>query len=131
MSLFRRLASVRPPALGIALLAGAAIVAVPHLLPAASTGTTGLYMPQGSTAGTANGDYVSDTGGMNSVYRYFIEVPSGISRLQVEIFDADIGAGGATEDTAGRDRDRGGAYDTSVTYSLVDPSGASRTPVFT
>ena len=36
--------------------------------------------------------------------------------------DADIGAGGATEDTSGRDRDRNG-YNTTATYTLLDPSG--------
>ncbi|HYN22530.1 MAG TPA: hypothetical protein VE078_16340, partial [Thermoanaerobaculia bacterium] len=131
MNLFRRLSCVRPPALGIALLATAVVLAVPHLLPAASSGTTGLYMPQGNTAGTANGDYVSDTAGMNSLYRYFIEVPAGIARLQIDIFDADVGAGGAGESTAGRDRDRSGGFTTTTTYTLVDPGGTTRTPLFT
>jgi hypothetical protein len=109
------------------------LLAVPRLLPAASTGTTALYMPQGSTAGTPNGDYVSDTGGMNTVYRYFIEVPPGLTRLVVEMFDPDIGLGGTSEDLAGRDRDRGNtipSYNTSAAYSLLNPSGATRTTSF-
>lgn len=120
--------SVRPLHI---LLLGTALLAAPRLLSAGSTGTSGLYTPQGSTAGTSNGDYVSDSGGMNSVYRYFIEVPPGLSRLVVEIFDADIGLGGGAEDTSGRDRDRGGSYNTTATYSLIEPSGTTQTPRFT
>lgn len=99
-------------------------------LSAASTGTTELHRPQGGGAGTANGDYITAaTGGLNTFYRHFIEVPPGLTRLTVEIFDADVGAGGATEDTAGRDRDRGG-YDTTVTYTLLDPGGTAQTTRF-
>src|SRR5690606_10470157 len=57
----------------------------------------------------------------------FIEVPPGTSRLDVDLFDADFGAGGSGEATANRDRARNG-FDSSVTYSLRDPSG---TPVAT
>lgn len=92
---------------------------------AGSTGTASLHMPQGSAAGTANGDYVSDAGGLNSVYRYFIEVPPGLGRLVVEIFDADIGRGGATEDDAGRDRDRAGGFTSQVDYTLIRPDGTT------
>lgn len=99
-------------------------------LGAASTGTTALHTPQGAGAGTANGDYVTASGGMDTFYRYWIEVPSGLSRLVVDLFDADFGAGGGTEDTAQRDRERG-SYDSSVTYSLIDPSGATRPIRFT
>jgi hypothetical protein len=88
-------------------------------------------MPQGGTAGTGNGDYVSDAGGLNTVYRYFVEVPPGLSRLAVEIFDADVGLGGAAETTAGRDRDRGGVFTTTAAYSLINPAGATRTTSFT
>ncbi len=115
----------RPPLtfrlfLGLVLLAGAS----PLL--AATTGQTALYTPQGNTAGTANGDYVTAaTGGLNTFYRYFIEVPPGLGRLVVEVFDADIGRGGANEDTAGRDRDRSGSYDTSVSYTLIRPNGTT------
>jgi hypothetical protein len=113
-----------------ALLLACALAAV-STLQAASTGTEALHTPQGSGAGTANGDYVTaSVGGMNTFYRYFIEVPSGLNRLEIEIFDADLGAGGATEDTAGRDRDRGG-YNTTVTYTLVDPDGAVQPTRFT
>jgi hypothetical protein len=92
---------------------------------AASTGTTELHRPQGSGAGTANGDYITaDPGGLDSVYRYFIEVPPGLSRLTVEIWDADIGRGGNNDETGNRDRDRGG-YDTQADYSLIRPDGST------
>jgi hypothetical protein len=113
-----------------ALLLAFALAATP-CADAASTGTEALHTPQGSAAGTANGDYVTaSTGGMNTFYRYFIEVPAGLNRLEIEIFDADLGAGGASEDTAGRDRDRGG-YNTTATYTLLDPSGAVQPTRFT
>ena len=40
-------------------------------------------------------------GGLNTFYRYFIEVPPGLARLVVEIFDADVGLGGSGEDEPG------------------------------
>src|SRR5581483_2237917 len=99
--------------------------------PAASSGSTALLTPNGSAAGTANGDYVSaSSGGLNTFYRFFIEVPPGLSRLVVELFDPDIGLGGANEDDAGRDRDRNGSYGTAVTYTLIDPAGAARPALF-
>jgi len=109
-------------------LLGTALVAVPAAVRAASTGQTVLYTPQGSAAGTANGDYVSDANGLNTFYRYFIEVPAGLGRLTVELFDADVGAGGNTEDTATpqRDRDRdGNGFNTTATYTLLRPDGTT------
>ncbi len=99
---------------------------------AASTGTSSLLMPQGSAAGTANGDYVTAaTGGLNTFYRYFIEVPPSLSRLRIQLFDADIGAGGTGEAyPAQRDRTRG-TFNTTATYSLVDPGGTARLTQFT
>lgn len=97
---------------------------------AGSTGTTALLTAQGSGGGTAFGDYVSDANALDTFYRFFVEVPPGQSRLVVDIFDADIGLGGATEDTAGRDRDRNG-FDTAAQYSILGPDGVARTPLFT
>jgi hypothetical protein len=100
----------------------------------ASTGTTGLYMPKGSGAAVDGGDYVSSnnpvppTADLNTFYRYFIEVPSGLSRLRVQIYDADIGAG-ANEAAAGRDRTLN-SFATSAKYSLIDPSGKVRPGLF-
>ncbi len=93
--------------------------------PQASTGTTALLTVQGNEADTSNGDYVTSDGALDTFHRYFIEVPPGLGRLTVEIFDADVGEGGATEDTAGRDRDRDG-YNTTATYTLIDPGGTTR-----
>lgn len=107
-----------------------ALLVFPRFLAAGSTGTTELHTPQGDLAGTASGDFVSDAGGLSSVYRYFIEVPAGLSRLQIQIFDADIGAGGAGETLAGRDRSRSG-FNTSAAYSLFDPGGTNRPTSFT
>ncbi|MFY9822722.1 MAG: hypothetical protein WAM82_15155, partial [Thermoanaerobaculia bacterium] len=94
---------------------------------AATTGPTALYTPQGSGAGTADGDFVTANGGggLNTFYRYFIEVPPGLGHLVVEIFDADVGRGGAAESTAGRDRDRGNGFSTTATYTLLRPDGST------
>ena len=98
---------------------------------AGSTGTTGLYTPQGGAAGTANGDFIaSSSPGLDTFYRYFVEVPPGLTRLVVEIFDADVGDGGDPETNAGRDRDRG-SWNTTATYSLINPSGSAVTTLFT
>jgi len=108
-----------------ALLAAVALLGSPLPLRAASTGTTALHTPQGSAAGTANGDYISDAGGLNTFYRYFIEVPPGLTTLTVEVFDPEIGRGGNNEDTAGRDRDRDDGYDSQVDYTLIRPDGTT------
>ncbi len=70
-------------------------LAAPLPLRAASTGQTALQTPQGGGTTTANGEYVSTT--LNTFYRYFIEVPPGLARLVVDVFDPDIGRS-ATED---------------------------------
>ncbi|MGA9773946.1 MAG: C25 family cysteine peptidase [Blastocatellia bacterium] len=93
--------------------------------PQAATPTAALFTVQGRGAGSDNGDYVTDSGSLNTFHSYFIEVPTGLARLTVEIFDADVGDGGNAEDTAGRDRDRNG-YDTTATYTLIDPGGTTR-----
>ncbi|HEX8152753.1 MAG TPA: hypothetical protein VF698_06505, partial [Thermoanaerobaculia bacterium] len=99
-------------------------------LHAASTGTTALHTPQGRGAGLAFGDYVSDASGLVAPYRYFVEVPSGQAQLTVQVFDPDIGLGGTAEAPAGRDRDRAG-FDTTATYSVIDPLGNSKPVLFT
>src|SRR5215210_5672750 len=122
--------------LSAAVLFGAVLLMVPLSANAGSTGSTALYTPQGEGAGTPNGDYITAIApGLDTVYSYFIEVPPSLSRLAVEIFDADIGAGTTTEATAGRDRQRettaGNGWNTTATYSLVSPSGATRNTQFT
>lgn len=105
-------------------------VAVANPLWAGSTGPAvagqdaPFHMPQGSAAGTNNGDWVSDATALNTFYRYFIEVVPGTARLTVEIYDADVGRG-ANEDDAGRDRDRGGGWSSTATYTLIRPDGTT------
>src|SRR5215471_1178369 len=47
--------------------------------PSASTGTSSLLTFQGGGAPTSDGDYVSSSQGLNTFYRFFIEVPPGLS----------------------------------------------------
>jgi hypothetical protein len=85
-------------------------------------------MPQGNAAGTADGDFISSTTdfpGLNTYYRYFLEVPPTLNRLRVQLFDADIGAGGAAEATDDRDRTRG-TFGTTAVYTLIDPNGTTQ-----
>ncbi|HXO20323.1 MAG TPA: C25 family cysteine peptidase [Thermoanaerobaculia bacterium] len=93
---------------------------------AASTGTASLYMPQGVGAITSQGDYITSgtAPGLNTSYHYFIEVPSGLGRLRVQLFDADIGAGGNAEAAAQRDRQRNG-FNTTAIYTLIRPDGTT------
>ncbi|NWG01082.1 MAG: hypothetical protein HXY19_09085, partial [Thermoanaerobaculaceae bacterium] len=99
---------------------------------AGSTRSGELFMPQGGGAPTQWGDFIaSEPPGLNTFYRYFIEVPAGTSRLVVDLFDADVGAGDTGEAAANRDRQRGGSWNTTATYSLYDPSGTAVTTNFT
>lgn len=93
---------------------------------AASTGSTSLLIVQGSGSTTGQGDYIStpDGAGLDTYYSFFIEAPPSLSQLDVELYDADIGAGGAADATNNRDRERT-AYDTSVNYSLRAPNGST------
>jgi hypothetical protein len=118
--------SVFRPAPRLYLAAGLAALLAAGSWPlrAASTGDSALHMPQGPCAGTANGDYVTaSTAGLNTFYRYFIEVPPALGRLTVEVFDADVGVGGSAEGPVGRDRDRDGGslFNTTATYTLIRP----------
>jgi hypothetical protein len=114
---------------------------------ATSTTSTGLFMPQGTLADVQFGDFFTSSvvghpggcatatclqnTGKNTLYRYYIEVPAGLTRLRVSIFDADFGGGGALENSATngsaqRDRTKHGgtnAYSTNVRYTLLNPSG--------
>ena len=83
------------------ILLAAALVATPIL--AGGNATTQHFKPAGSGDATANGDFISSTGGLNTAYHYFIEVPPGSSRLVVDMWDADVNSGGATELAADRD----------------------------
>jgi hypothetical protein len=98
--------------------------------PGANSGTTGLFTITGAGAPTEYGDYVSASAALNTTYSLYVEVPPGTSNLTIDIFDADIGAGGAADASGGRDRNRGG-YNSTVNYSLRDPSGVVQAVNFT
>jgi hypothetical protein len=89
----------------------ACLLLLPHTGFAASTGQTALFRQWGRARVVSDGDYISSQ--LQTYYSYFVEVPAGLSRLRVQIYDKDIGS---TNDivfgTAG-----------TCTYTLYDPSG--------
>jgi Peptidase family C25 len=84
-------------------------------------GQTGpLFTQYGSGNGTGSGDYISASignGGLNSPYHYYVEVPPGLPRLVVDIFDADINNNGDLSVSG---------FNTSARYTLRDPTGATQ-----
>jgi hypothetical protein len=93
------------------------------------TNNTIMLAVAGRDQQLSNGEYVTEDDGLNSTYRYFIEVPSGYSgTLTIDLFDADTGAGGSSDPW---DYAHGGSFDTTLTYSLTSPSGGTLTPTFT
>ncbi|MCE3004765.1 MAG: hypothetical protein LW860_19030 [Xanthomonadaceae bacterium] len=67
--------------------------------------------------------------GADKFHAFFVEVPPGTGNLTLEIFDADIGAGGGAEATAGRDT-AAATVAQAVQYSLADPAGAAQATRF-
>jgi hypothetical protein len=113
-----------------ALLATIALTAPLHAGSSVTTGGNGgaLFMPQGGAATPDNGDFFMSDGttggttGINTPYFYFAEAPAGLSRLVLELFDADIGT--AAGDASGnRDRSRTGGSATTAKYTVTDPNG--------
>ena len=96
------------------------ILSLPQPGFAASTGTTSVLLQSGSAYATSGGDYISSSGGLNTFFQYYIEVPSGLGRLRVRIYDGDIGRGGSTD---AYDFQVGTGWNTSCTYILYNPSG--------
>jgi hypothetical protein len=145
MNSLHSLATPRLPAwrAGLRLLAGLTLVAAAAFdggpARAASSGSTNLLMPQGTAAEVQFGDYISSSvastctgcpagAGLNTIYRYYIEVPAGLSRLRIQVFDADVGAppgGGTAESDAQRDRSRTGTFNTNAKYTLIRPDGTT------
>lgn len=122
--LFR--AAVISPKLRIPLAVTLVLCAALLLPGAASGGGTGdsaLVMIQGSGAARELGDYVSAPSGLDTYYAYFIEVTPSLTRLDVDLYDADVGAGGGGEAAANRDRARN-AFNTTAAYSLRAPNGS-------
>ena len=97
------------------------LLLMPFQVNAASTPTGELLKQLGSGAATSSGDYISSTGGLNTYYSYFIEVPPGLSQMTFGIFDADVGLGAASE----ANDSRTGSFDTSVNYTLFNPGGTA------
>jgi hypothetical protein len=87
--------------------------------------STEYRFPIGKTYAIGGGDIVSSnqTGGWNSYYSYFIEVPAGTGNLTVDIYDANIY--NATDNST--DEQLGSGWDTNATYTLISPSGATTT----
>ena len=75
------------------------------------------------------GDSVTCTGTTaltsNKYYSFFIEVPPSTGELRIELFDADVGLGGAAEVTAGRD-----TAAASYNYTLINPASGTPTTRF-
>lgn len=108
----------------IALIAASIIslAVLPGIVEAARTTTsTGLLRQFGSARPTNGGDYISSTGGLNTYYLYYIEVPPNLPTLRVQIFDADVGAS-ALGNPQAHDW-LVGSWNTSCRYRLYDPSG--------
>jgi hypothetical protein len=125
------------PCLAVLGLALTAWAGAPTPARAAGTGVTALFMPQGVCAEVQFGDFITSnegnggtcvapctqTNGLNTVYKYFVEVPAGLGRLRLQVFDADIGGGGTGEGVLQRDRTKSTTYTTFATYSLLNPAG--------
>ena len=94
---------------------------------AASPGSTlpdQLLHQAGESRGRSNGDWVSDddAGALNTIYRYFIEVPPGQSNLTIQVYDGDAGVSGLADLHDGL---TGDAWNTTTTYQIFDPTGFS------
>lgn len=88
------------------------------LLPGAATPTGQLLKQIGSGAATSWGDYVSSAGGLNTYYSYYVEVPPGTARIDIGIFDADVGMG-----TPGNNDWTNDTYNTTCNYRVFRPDG--------
>lgn len=116
----------RRPALLLA-LTGALLVAMSFTggkVEGASSGLTGHLTPASGGSGRSIGDFVSSSDAMDTYYSFFVEVPPNLSRLVVELFDAD-----ANDDVEpnGRDRERTNNNSASnFTYRIFDPDGIER-----
>jgi hypothetical protein len=99
------------------------LLVLPTISFAASTPTNQLLKQIGSGAPTSYGDYISSSGGLNTYYSYFIEVPPGTGRLDIRIYDADVGLGSANDWT-------NDSFNTSCNYTIYDPNGNTVTQDF-
>jgi MYXO-CTERM domain-containing protein len=108
----------------------AVILASTFASDARGAGSEFPHMQLGSGQPTSFGDVVSSAGGLDSAYRYFIEVPPGAPQLIVGIYDLDLGEGLDSDplDFVGPDPDMSTTpqFDTTVIYRLFDPTGTLR-----
>ncbi len=107
---------------GVSLLLGAVCLLVAGWLEAGWTDEA-LHV-QGPSIGLYNGDYVSESAGLDTYYAFWIEVPPGTGELRIYLYDADIGGGGSSEAL-----DLTNSNATAVRYTLIDPTGAVFTTV--
>lgn len=109
-----------------ALLIGAvSVVRRPEARAARTPLNAQMITVRDSNAPLGNGDYVGHftAPGLNTYYSLFIEVPSGTSRLTIDIYDADYRSTGGP---AGVNRFDAPVISTATTqFTLLDPSGAS------
>lgn len=109
---------------------GAFLAAIACFVPlralAGGTPVSQLRQAIGPADALADGDYVSNQNGANTYFSFFIEVPQGLGRLVIDIFDPDVGIGRGNETAANLDDQIGGSWNTATTYTLLDPSGAGR-----
>jgi Peptidase family C25 len=107
--------------------------------PSSTAADRSLFGIRGPDAACGNGDITVSAASpcfaavTPRSYRFFVEVPAGTSNLTLEIFDADVGIGGATEATAGRDTKNGGstaALNTATTYEVFNPAGTAQTALY-
>jgi hypothetical protein len=94
------------------------------------TSTLPLLAARGTDLACNQGDWTNcpnAQGGLasNKFHAFFVEVPPGTGNLTLEVFDADVGAGGGAEFTAGRDTAAATAAQ-AVEYSLLNPAGAAQ-----
>jgi hypothetical protein len=107
--------------LAVTLVLCAALL-LPGTASGGGTGESALVMIQGSGAARELGDYVSSPSGLDTYYAYFIEATPSLTRLDVQLYDADIGTEGGAEAADNRDRARN-AFNTTAAYSLRAPNG--------
>jgi hypothetical protein len=97
--------------------------------PATGSVTDKLIHQEGSGGLTQYGDYVGASAGLNTYYSYFIEVPAGVSELNVQLFDADVGSNAHNNDLQ-NERDRAvSQYNTCARYTLYRPDGSQAADV--
>lgn len=90
--------------------------------PASGATSDQLVMIGGADAPKSSGDSIAAADGLNTAYRFFIEVPPNQTDLQLDLFDADI-LSSASDEVQERDRPRDNVERTSVRYQLFDPAG--------